>query len=446
MESYHDPVCHINFLKSVLALDKKPVGFLISAGCPYSIKDNGNPLMPDIKDLSKDVNTEMAKAEAQLKADYETIVSDLKAEKAEGEGKDAKKKKEKTETKVKDDVASNSIPNIEKILSRVRAIKVVAGSKGIGGITKERLINLEEKICEVIVSKFNKPLPETDNPYQKFAAWVSSVERDSPIEVFTTNYDLLLEQAFERLCVPYFDGFVGSYRTFFDIRAIEEDVLPSRWVRLWKLHGSINWFQDKANQGDVYRGIFEKDKNCYLIHPSHLKFDESRKMPYLAMSDRLRSFLKQTSVVLFICGYSFNDEHINHVILQGLQANPKSMIFALLFGKLEDYPWAISIAEKKPNLSLFAFDGGIIGTKKGVWKINDANELDATHKKLLNLITPESKEVTPGEKNAKVTDPLPELYIGNFVCFGDFLQAIIGESYFQETNLKHTVEVKPDAQ
>ena len=40
---------------------------------------------------------------------------------------------------------------------------------------------------------------------------------------------------------PHFDGFVGSREPFFDIASIEQDEIPRRWARLWKLHGSINW-------------------------------------------------------------------------------------------------------------------------------------------------------------------------------------------------------------
>jgi hypothetical protein len=42
-------------------------------------------------------------------------------------------------------------------------------------------------------------------------------------------------------------------------------------------------------------------------------------MPYLAMLDRLRAFLKQPAGVLIIAGFSFGDDHLNEIIVQGLQ-------------------------------------------------------------------------------------------------------------------------------
>ena len=88
----------------------------------------------------------------------------------------------------------------------------------------------------------------------------------------------------------YFDGFIGARKAFFDLGAVEdEDLLPPRWTRLWKIHGSLNWRLE--NETDVVRTDEKTDKQSYLIYPSHLKYDQSRKMPYLAMLDRLKAFL-----------------------------------------------------------------------------------------------------------------------------------------------------------
>ena len=97
---------------------------------------------------------------------------------------------------------------------------------------------------------------------------------NTPVEFFTTNYDLLLEQALEDCRVAYFDGFTGVRRPFFDIRAMEEDRLPSRWARVWKLHGSLNWYHH-PNRG-VLRGTQSENELQRVIHPSHLKYEESR--------------------------------------------------------------------------------------------------------------------------------------------------------------------------
>ena len=181
----------------------------------------------------------------------------------------------------------------------------------------EELEKLDSDICDKIYELTQKTLSNNETAYHRIAAWVDAGSRTLSVELFTTNYDLLMEQALEDFRVPYFDGFAGVRKPFFDLRAMEEDKLPPRWARLWKLHGSINWFQD--SNGAVFRGTSGEAKARRVIHPSHLKFDESRRMPYLAMIDRLRAFLKQPSSVLVICGYSFRDDHITKLSYRGFK-------------------------------------------------------------------------------------------------------------------------------
>lgn len=265
-------------------------------------------------------------------------------------------------------------------------------------------------------------LPDKDTPYHKLAQWIS-IDREKPIEVFTTNYDLLLEEAFEDLSIPYFDGFVGSRQSFFDLRAVEDNLIPKHWTRLWKIHGSINWFQ-KENK-EVYRSSLTKaNGDSYLIYPSHLKYEQSRKMPYLALIDQLNRFLRLPNSLMVLSGYSFNDEHLNDTILSALKANPNSMVIAMLFdtltfedsGKLgERYPKAIQLAKNRNNLALWSYDEAMIGTVRGKWKIPlDMEEED----NLANCIQKIPSTEGSDEKHL--------LKLGDFSKLGDFLQTLIG--------------------
>jgi hypothetical protein len=170
-------------------------------------------------------------------------------------------------------------PNIEDLLSSVRALAAVAGTGRVHGLSHEDLTDLEKSISARVAAIASVELPRTQTPYRTLAAWAGTVPRARPIEVFTTNYDLLLEQALEDVRVPYFDGFVGARNPFFDVAAIEHDEIPSRWVRVWKLHGSVNWRY--GDDGVVTRVSGRPDGAHALIHPSHLKYEQSRRMPYL---------------------------------------------------------------------------------------------------------------------------------------------------------------------
>lgn len=120
--------------------------------------------------------------------------------------------------------------------------------------------------------------------------------------------------------------------------------------------------------GGVFRGTTTEDgAERRVIHPSYLKHQEGRRLPYLAMIDRLRAFLKQPTAALVVCGYSFRDEHINEVIIQGLQSTQTAIVFGLLYGKLGDYPAAVTLAATRANLSLLALDGAVVSTREASW-------------------------------------------------------------------------------
>ena len=400
MINYHDPVKHIKFLRQTLSQDKKPLGFFISADCPLAVnmpKDRW-PLIPDVAKLTKFVTDEL-KSKTVDKNNFDKLIHEVNLAKQE-------------EKNIED-------INIEDILSFLRGLKEVSVGNTVRGFTKENLVELEKDICKKIVEKLEVNLPNTNTPYHKLAQWIS-IDREKPIEVFTTNYDLLLEEAFEDLSIPYFDGFVGSRQSFFDLRAVEDNLIPKHWTRLWKIHGSINWFQ-KENK-EVYRSSLTKENgDSYLIYPSHLKYEQSRKMPYLALIDQLNRFIRQPNSLLIISGYSFNDQHLNDTIISALKANPNSMAIALLFDTMtyekggeiiERYPEAIERA-KRNNLALWAYDEAIIGTSRGKWKI--------------------PVDIEDEENLAECYDKKDQkLKLGDFSKLGDFLQALIG---YNQTNL-----------
>jgi hypothetical protein len=239
-----------------------------------------------------------------------------------------------------------------------------------------------------------------------------------------------MEQALEDLEVPYFDGFVGARRSFFDLRAVEDNLIPTHWSRLWKIHGSINWYQEKiGGQKKVYRSSVIKQDASHLIYPSHLKYEESRKMPYLALIDQLNRFIRKKSSFLILSGYSFNDGHLNDTIINALTANPTAMVLGLMFERYEDatdsgesverYPEAYRLAKKQHNLNIWTFDKAIIGTNLGRWQRGKNNDDDDPD--LLRFVCHDKQ--TDGSES-----PKDLIKLGDFSVFADFLKKIIGAS------------------
>lgn len=360
MNMIHDLQHQIGLVREALRSENRRLGFFLGAGCPLGIydKDEANSVkhIPDVAGLT---------AAIQRKLDDESKVPDEEDISA----KELLGCWSKLTAACKSDKCE--VPNVEHILTQLRTICALKGASTVDGMTIDNLRKLDTKICKIIVDLVNIALPDYNNSYQRFALWVWQLERTYPLEVFTPNYDLLIEEAFEKCRVPFFDGFVGAREPFFDLAAMEQDRIPERWARLWKLHGSVNWIQQ--GEDSVFRCHPPKPGQQVMIYPSHLKYEQSRRMPYLAMCDRLKAFFRETNPVIVLCGYSFADEHLNELLLDGLRGNKSAHCFALLYLKLENHELAVRGAEKLSNLTLLAWDGAVIGTRCGSYKSVDAD-------------------------------------------------------------------------
>jgi len=352
MNMSHDLQHQVRLVREALRSEKRRLGFFLGAGCPLGIYDKDEVRsiehIPDVAGLT---------AAIERRLDVDSKCTDEKGRLA----------KELLDCWVKLTTACKTekcqVPNVEHVLTQLRTICALKGASTVDGMAIENLKALDTSICGIIVEHVDKALPDYNNSYRRFALWVQQLERTYPLEVFTPNYDLLIEEAFEKCKVPYFDGFIGAREPFFDLAAMEQDKVPERWARLWKLHGSINWI--KQGDDSVFRCHPPKLSQQVMIYPSHLKYEQSRRMPYLAMCDRLKAFFRETNPVIVLCGYSFADEHLNELILDGLRGNKSAHCFGLLYSKLEDHEQAIRYAEQLSNLSVLAWDGAVVATRCG---------------------------------------------------------------------------------
>jgi len=419
LEALHDAAQQARNLRLVLQDDKQRIGCFLGAGCPLGIYDAAGKtsitLIPAVVELTKQVAANLLAADnasggkSQFRTQWDAWCKECRTD----GGKE---------------------PTVEDVLTELRAIANRRGTAEFLGMSKTALSDLDEKICSLITDLMKQDLPIYRCSYNHLASWIGGVYRTSPVEIFTPNYDLLFEQAFEHHPLPHFDGFVGSREPWFDLSSIEHDAIPARWTRLWKLHGSINWERreetvDGAQVTRVVRVTGEAKEGKVMIFPSHLKYDQSRRMPYLAMLDRLRAFFHGSLVKnrgisgkqeedaprLIICGYSFLDDHLNEVLLDGLRGNRNAQCFALMYSNLEDHPRVVKYAEKQANLTVLAKNGAVIGTRVGLYRPG----------------TPNIKEHEPWLYEEVVTTsgaPVNELRcrLGDFHYFGLFLEQLCG--------------------
>lgn len=330
-------------LRQILSQGRKRIGLLVGAGAPMALRVNaagtlvsegGRSLMPGVEALT---NQAIEALDGQQKSAAQALRAELGA-----------------------------AANIESILTRIRLLQQALGPAQVHGLNAEGYKALGEEVCKKIGEVVGAPLPKERNPYTELISWVSGTLRAHAVEIFTTNYDLLFEEAFERSRASYFDGFTGGHLPFFDPVSVASDDLPPRWSRLWKLHGSLGW----ALEGDsVVRGRGRTASQ--LVYPDHLKYELTQKQPYSALFERLRQFLLTPDSILLTSGFSFRDAHICAVLDEALAMNANASVMAFQYMPLASEEPACKLAYERPNLSVYASDGAVIGGVKGMWRPGD---------------------------------------------------------------------------
>lgn len=344
-----DPLVEVEKLRDHLASHDKPIALLLGAGTSAgALGTDGQPLVPAVAELTKRCQAAVEALGDPFGDAWKKIVEGLPLDRR----------------------------TIEDILSAVRTMRtVVSGNDTLVGLAEGHLSTLEAELQKTISLEARPPenrIPDA-LPHTALGRWLRRVERSLPVEIFTTNYDTLIERALEAEWVPVFDGFVGVRRPFFSATSLaREPMAPGRrWTRLWKIHGSVTWTSTKdPDDARILRGP-ETDSG-ELILPSLLKYDESRKQPYVAMMDRLRRVLtEREDAVLVTCGYSFRDQHINEVIFESFEANPRLHVFALCHSDPTATSELVRASGRHGNIVVLARRRAIVGSRAGEWQVSD---------------------------------------------------------------------------
>ena len=212
---------------------------------------------------------------------------------------------------------------------------------------------------------------------------MSLLNREYSKEIFTTNYDLIIEKSLEANLIPYFDGFVGSYEPFFLQSSIDHFIhntdLTKSWIRLWKIHGSLSWFWKNEINLNVQRILrlgkiadINKYENELVIYPSKDKYESSRKQPFIAYFDRLKNYLSNGELLFIFTGYSFSDQHINDIIFSCLRENNR-LFGIVFFYKDEEVKKLHKLTSSYLNLNVFGPTKAIINGELGEWKFDKNN-------------------------------------------------------------------------
>lgn len=255
--------------------------------------------------------------------------------------------------------------DIENLLSYL-ILYNKANEKGTDFETKIK--KLKEKIAENCKLEL-----QPDAPHQNFLNKITARKSsDSRIQLFTTNYDTLFEQAANNAGFTIVDGFSYTQPRVFSGRYFDYDFVNRERSRLkneesfvpkvfhlYKLHGSLTW--EKENNRIVQKS--EAPKDPLIIYPASDKYESSYEQPYFEMMSRFQQALRKDNVLLIIIGFGFKDKHIQSAILEAVEQNPSFQLVIV------DYNSNETIDQK--NLKDFFYGDALETVKRNVTIIFD---------------------------------------------------------------------------
>lgn len=212
-------------------------------------------------------------------------------------------------------------------------------------IDKDDSKNLRIKLENKIATACKLDLDETNQHHQDFIRKLTARKPSEPrLQLYTTNYDTLFEQAARRMNYVIIDGFSLSYpRVFngtnfdFDIvfrehtRVKQEESFVPNVFQLFKLHGSIDW--EKNTKGQILQK--EKSDNPCIIYPASEKYESSYDQPYFEMMSHFQQTLRKENTLLIVVGFGFKDKHIQNVIKEASLQNHNLHVLIVCYGQIE---------------------------------------------------------------------------------------------------------------
>lgn len=150
------------------------------------------------------------------------------------------------------------------------------------------------------------------------------------IDVVTPNYDLIAEYAADAGEMCHYTGFGYGH-----LRLRTKDTLPkiflgktaARTVNVWKVHGSFDWFRDKAGVVMALPRIGKRPENLepVIVTPGIEKYRLTHDEPFLSIKQGADLAL-QSARAYFCVGYGFNDPHMQTKLVERCRAEPVPLV------------------------------------------------------------------------------------------------------------------------
>nr|WP_311479727.1 SIR2 family protein [uncultured Porphyromonas sp.] len=234
-------------------------------------------------------------------------------------------------------VANDLLRGLKILQENDKATKLEQDLNSIISNFANSILNSENGIAASEEDKRENAYRVLVNFLLSFASRTGNKER---LNIFTTNYDRLIEVGAELAGIHLMDRFVGTMMPIFRSSRLNLDIHYNppgirgepRYLegvaRLTKLHGSVDWVQ---NGGEIRRiglpfgansiapylqapGLYGADVLQLMIYPNSAKDRETAEYPYVELFRDFAASICRPNSTLVTYGYGFADEHINRVI------------------------------------------------------------------------------------------------------------------------------------
>jgi len=225
-----------------------------------------------------------------------------------------------------------------------------------------------------------KELNKTKINYDNYLSfWANTISKRSlhivnkQVNIFTTNFDMFIEDSCERLGLIYNDGFAGQINPKFSVSNFNK-ILKYKSLQfdntsdiplfnIIKLHGSISWQEKEgkilyANGDHIPIDLetktgtrFQKGyKKISIINPNAEKhFETVLDTNYSSLLRKFTLELEKENSVLFITGFSLADKHIKDLLYGVMKSNPTLVVIFFSYNKYDNENDKLE-EKKNPNL------------------------------------------------------------------------------------------------
>jgi hypothetical protein len=248
-------------------------------------------------------------------------------------------------------------------------------------------IKVRQILEDEIFNQFSRDNLRVDNIQTIYSSIFDTIKKySSLVKVFTTNYDVAVEEYLERNDILYEDGFrLNQYkkRYLWDPTVFDESTAASNTqaVHLFKLHGSLNWKEHRIHgieKATTQRKIFEPDYlRDIVIFPTISPKIGSDVEPYRTLRGNFVDSMKTSDACISI-GFSFRESHLNEIFKEFLDRKKLLLVISPtaaidVYGNLlkEEVPEKIlSNIRAREQFSEVVQDPHIGFIHKELWKEN----------------------------------------------------------------------------